>query len=368
VRRRGDRGEVALEDFDAEVRRQLKDEADGSLFDDVLFSQVMAAAVRSRLVAPDRHLERLGRGRPRSPAGPLRRCLVVAVVGAILATGSAVAWPRVAGEVGLGDYPPGVTLVAEGKEPQPGEPRPGRPAPMPFPHDLRIAADPYPVATGQALTIESDAGWPGQRVWVYAAPGRDQGVLFYQKQLPRDVILLGRAGIDADGRWSLDWVVPDRLERGEESLLIGGAESLVYVVGVTDSGYLAATGLPVGPARTLSVSPDPVAVGREMVLEGAGYPAGLKLRIDLLHDRPEGGTDLQVIIGWVVTDQDGRFTFRYTLPDRLNWPYADNKGTMADHWLDVGQGGRYYLQVLENHPGLGPGPHLFKRVNVTVGS
>ncbi len=349
---------------DAELGLAIRQEADQVLFEDLHFGSRLKDAVRARLGA-----ERTSRSSGKRRLAwlwPLAATVAATVVVGALAI---TLWPRVAGEIGFGYYPPGVSLAPVAQaDAQPKRLSSG-PPPMPFPQDFQAVADPYPVKLGQTVSLSSTAGWPGRHVWLYAAPAEDQKTIMYDRLLPRDAILIGRAAIDAEGRWAFDWTVPDRLTHGDLSMPVAEGlgdyrQTFIHLVAVTDTGYLAARGLEVGPPRTVAVQPESLAVGTAMTVSGSGYTPGTRLRLDLTHDTPDGGTDLQVNIGWATAGPDGRFTFDYTIPRQLNWPYADDKERMVDHVLTIGAPGTYSLLIVEYHPDQGPGPLLIKRLSV----
>ncbi len=270
------------------------------------------------------------------------------------------------GEANVGYYPPGVVL-ADPRLPQTGGPQASRPAPM-FRNTFRPTSDPFPPKVGQQVTFVSQPGWQGKRVWVYVAPAKEQETIMYDRQLPKNAILIGIADIDqADGRWTLSWTIPHEVSHGDASLSFDGPDSWFNVATVTDTGYLAGSGLPIGPDRTLEVSPEDVVVGQVLTIRGSGYPPDERVRLDILHDRPEpqGGTDLEVTIGWVRTDAEGKFTFDYKVPARFNWAYADNRNIMQDHWLTAGAPGTYSILAVEYEGDAKSGSYtLEKRVGV----
>lgn len=174
----------------------------------------------------------------------------------------------------------------------------------------------------------------------------------YDHQLPKNAVLIGVAPIDqTDGHWTLTWTIPNQLSHGEVTLSFDGPDAWFNLAAATDAGYLAGSGLPLGPARTLDVIPEDVAAGQVLTIRGADYPANLKIRLDILHQRlaPQGGTDLEVTIGWVRTDTDGRFSFDYKVPAQANWAYADIGGQMKDHPLTMGAPGIYTILAVEYH-------------------
>ncbi|MHB0885216.1 MAG: hypothetical protein ACYC41_04970 [Bacillota bacterium] len=353
-----------MEMTDAELGLTIKQEADQVLFEDLHFGSRLKDVVRARLGA-----ERPSRASGKRRLAWLWPLAATAVMGA-LAIGL---WPRVAGEVGLGYYPPGVSLApaleARTKDVQPQTRRSNAPGSRPFSPGFEAAADPYPVRQGQTVSLGSAAGWPGRHVWLYAAPVEDQRTIMDDRLLPRDAILIGRAGIDAEGRWTFDWTVPDRLSRGDLTLPVAEGlgdyrQNIIHLIGVTDTGYLAARGLEIGPPRSVAVEPEKLTAGTKMKVTGSGYTPGTVLRLDLTHDTPDGGTDLQANIGRATVGPDGRFSFEYTIPQQLNWPFANNSGEMIDHLLTIGTPGPYELLIVENHPGQGPGPLLLKRLNI----
>ena len=372
---------------DAELGLALKREADQVLFEDLHFGSRLKDVVRARLKTGQagQH-NRAGR-----PAAWLWRTAAAMVVMAALAVST---WPRVATRVGLGYYPSAVPLAPQALADEKGKTEgptaatglattedaakslqaetrmmAGGKAPRPFDYGLRAVADPYPVSLGETVSLSSERAWPGRHVWLYAAPSEDQATIFYDRLLPRDAILIGRAPIDANGQWSFDWTVPARLTHGDLSMPVAEGlgdyrQAVINLVAVTDTGYLAARGLEVGPPRSVAVQPESLAVGTVMTVSGSGYTPGIRLRLDLTHDNPDGGTDLQVNIGWATAGPDGRFTFDYTIPTQLNWPYADNRERMVDHVLAIGAPGTYSLVIVEYHPDQGPGPLLIKRLSV----
>ncbi|MGE5591495.1 MAG: hypothetical protein ACM3ZA_12905 [Bacillota bacterium] len=182
------------------------------------------------------------------------------------------------------------------------------------------------------------------------APAKEQETIMYNHQLPKNAILIGTATIDPkDGQWSLVWTIPDEVSHGGVTLSFNGADSWYNVAAVTDTGYLAGSGLPVGPDRTLEVSPQDVTVGQVLTVRGSGYPPKARVRLDVLHSRPEsqGGTDLEVTIGWVRTDDEGRFSFNYQVPARFNWVFADNQNQMQDHIVAAGAPGTFSILAVE---------------------
>ena len=277
----------------------------------------------------------------------------------------------------VGYYPPHVAL-AEPRVPNPGAIQASRPAPT-FRNTFRPTSDPFPPHVGQPVSFTSQPGWPGQRVWVYAAPAKEQETIMYNHQLPKDAILIGIVDIDqTDGHWTLaNWTIPHQVSHGEmklndevipaATLSFDGPDSYFNIVAVTDTGYLAGSGLPIGPDRTLDVAPADVAVGQTLTIRGSGYPADERIRLDVLHDRPEsqGGTDLEVTIGWARTDAGGRFSFDYRVPAELNWVFADNTGTMQDHRVTAGAPGTFSILAVEYEAGAEHGyATLEKRIGI----
>ncbi len=339
----------------------------------------MTSRVWSR-VAPN--LVGVYQGQEALPRGPLgiglaRPALSLAVAIALAIT-ILHAWPAPTARGPAAYFPPNAPL-AELKPPlsaggaggtggiiQPGN----RPAPLPFPSQFRVVADPYPVHVGQAVTLESAGTWPGQWVWLYGVSADQQSTVFYDRKLPRNAILISRIPLTAlspaglpvgtGGRWAFDWMVPPSLTHGEDTIDLTaaatGGDTFAYLVAVTDTGYLAATGLSVAPKRTLTIQPDPVKVGEALTISGADYPPGTKVRLDLYHDRSVeagGGTDIALTIGWVTTDDGGRFSFRYAMPVRLNWAFADGQGQMVDHPLTVNGDGQFSIIAVEIHDDTG---------------
>lgn len=358
---------------DSEIACLFREEADEVLFEDMRFDSRLKEAVRSAISKGTAIGTIMGATVVRR-AGPSRRLLRMAAVTALAAALAVALWPHVAGEMGFGYYPPGVPLApmargTEGSGVATSDQQQNGPAPKPFEHPFRVIADPYPVCLGQAVGFSSDPGWPGRHVWLYGVPSEDQRTLLWERLLPRDAVLIGNAPIDAEGQWSFGWDVPGRLTHGEKVVSVGegldeGRQSYIYIVAVTDSGYLAAQGLELGPRRTLTVQPLTITAGTHMTVSGSGYASGTRLRLDILHERPGGGTDLQVVIGWATVGEDGSFTFTYAVPTELNWPYAEGEGSVVDHKLTVGDPGTYTLQVLESRAGQSPGPLLRKLLDV----
>ncbi|MHB9144589.1 MAG: hypothetical protein ACYC5Y_04550 [Symbiobacteriia bacterium] len=281
----------------------------------------------------------------------------------------------------VGYYPPHIAL-AEPQQPPTGtaglQGKGGRPAPV-FRNTFRPTSDPFPPHVGQPVSFVSQPGWPGQRVWVYAAPAKEQETIMYDRLLPKDAILIGIVDIDqSDGHWTLaNWTIPQQLSHGEmklndevipaATLSFDGPDTWFNVVAVTDTGYLAGSGLPLGPDRTLDVAPADVTVGQVLTIRGSGYPADERIRLDVLHDRPEsqGGTDLEVTIGWARTDAGGRFSFDYKVPAELNWVFADNTGTMQDHRVTAGAPGTFSILAVEYEAGAEHGyATLEKRIGI----
>lgn len=274
--------------------------------------------------------------------------------------------PAASPGVDLGYYPPGVVL-ADPRVPETDGPPASRPAPT-FRTTFRPTSDPFPPKVGQQVTFVSQPGWQGKQVWLYVAPAKEQETIMYDRQLPKNAILISIADIDqADGRWTLSWTIPHEVSHGDLSLSFDGPDSWFNIAAVTDTGYLAGSGLPIGPDRTLEVTPEDVGVGQVLTIRGSGYPPNQRVRLDILHDRPEpqGGTDLEITIGWVRTDAEGKFTFDYKVPARFNWAYANNQNRMQDHWLTAGAPGTYSILAVEYQGDATSGRYtLEKRVGV----
>ncbi|MCL5676692.1 MAG: hypothetical protein M1602_02220 [Firmicutes bacterium] len=316
-------------------------------------SCLMTGEGRNGQPALDRLLrETLAAGRRARPRG--RWGLALGGLGALVVVAGILLFSVRSGGVAplgsdFGYYPPGIAL-SDPRLPDTGV-RSSKPAPY-FPHGFTVTSDPFPPHIGQQVTIVSESGWPGKAVWVYAAPAKEQETIMYDHQLPKNAVLIGVAPIDqTDGHWTLTWTIPNQLSHGEVTLSFDGPDAWFNLAAATDAGCLAGSGLPLGPARTLDVIPEDVAAGQVLTIRGADYPANLKIRLDILHQRPapQGGTDLEVTIGWVRTDTDGRFSFDYKVPAQANWAYADIEGQMKDHPLTMGAPGIYTILAVEYH-------------------
>lgn len=298
-----------------------------------------------------------GEPRPRSWKG-------IAAVFACLTIGLAFGAVRLYTATGM-HYPPNAPLATADDYRRASQVNPSAslPAPQPFVPGFSVSADPVPASAGQGIEMKSARGWPGRRVWLYVAPSSEQYIIKYLRKLPRDAVLIGAVDIaQADGTWQMSWVIPDKLTR-EGTALDLQSQTVLYVVGVTDSGYLAAAGVEIGPKRTLGVTPQPAAPGDTLTVRGSDYPSNTRVRVDILHECSDGGTDLQVTLGWAMTSTSGAFELTYELPERLNWPFADSTGMMRDHWLTIGDAGTYRILTVEMGE-IGPGATIQKLVQI----
>ena len=375
-----------------ETLNALAEPASGGLSS--LADGVWSRVAPQLVVLPATPAERAGR----SP-GRFFRPVVSMVVVATLVLGILHAWSAPTSREPAAYFPPNAPL-ADGKTP-PSSAHPGAslPAPPPFLNPFKVVADPYPVSVGQTVSLVSEGSWPGRWVWLYGVAADQQSTLFYDRKLPQHAILIARVPIVAEteteteteaqaqaqaeaqteaqaarqGHWAFSWEVPTNLVHAEDTLDLTGpgtnGDTLAYLAAVTDTGYLAATGLPIGPRRTLVVQPDPVKVGEQMTITGADYPPGVKVRLDLYHNRPAeegGGTYIAVTLGTVTTDAGGAFTFGHTMPAYLNWAFADNRGQMVDHPLTVTGKGQFSIVAVEIHEDTGLRRAMTKRFAVAL--